>query len=289
MQHPKGYLIAIGGGEDKGPEEERERQNSMDFFKEGILYKIVDLASKKSTPKIELVTTASSIPDEVAQVYKKAFKKLGSVDIGHLKITSREEADSKKILERLEKCNCIMFSGGDQIRLCSILGGTDFLDIARERYFSEHFVIAGTSAGAAAMGQTMIAGGDEARAYLKGKVELSIGLGFLPEVIIDTHFDARGRFGRLVQAIAAQPGAIGIGLDEDTGVVIEKGSKLRAIGSSSVVVVDGSSIGHNNIADIKNNMPISVSNLQVSIMTHSDMYDMDTRTFKGVKFAQHEI
>jgi len=288
MQSPKGYLIAIGGAEDKGSEAEKERQNSLDFFKEGILQQIVDLAGKKSTPKIEVVTTASSIPDEVAQIYKKAFKKLGLVDIGHLKITNREEANSKKTLERLEKCNCILFSGGDQLRLCSIVGGTEFLDVLRERFEKEHFVIAGTSAGAACMGNTMIAGGEESKAYLKGRVELSIGLSFLRDVIIDTHFDARGRFGRLAQAIAAQPGAIGIGLDEDTGIVIEKGRMLRAIGSSSVVIVDGSSISHNNIADIKSGMPISISSLEVSIMTNSDVYDIDTREFVGVKFNHHE-
>lgn len=288
MQHPKGYLIAIGGAEDKGTDEEKERQNSLDFFKEGILQKILDLSGKKSEPRIEVITTASSIPDEVAQAYKKAFKKLGCIDIGHLKITNREEADSKKVIERLEKCNCILFSGGDQLRLCSVLGGTEFMDILRERYESEPFVIAGTSAGAAAMSNTMICGGDETKAYLKGKVELSIGLGFLREAIFDTHFDARGRFGRLVQAIAAQPGSIGIGLDEDTGVIIERGHRLKAIGSSSVVIVDGSSITHNNIADIKNGMPLSIANLHVSIMTHSDTYDMDTRTFTAVGFAHHE-
>ena len=287
MQHPKGYLIAIGGAEDKGSEAEKERQNSLDFFKQGILQQIVELAGKKSEPRIEVITTASSIPDEVGAIYKKAFKKLGLVDIGHLKITSRDEADSKKVLERLERCNCIMFSGGDQLRLCSVLGGTDFLDIVRERFEKEHFIIAGTSAGAAAMTNTMIAGGDEAKAYLKGKVELAIGLGFLRDVIIDTHFDARGRFGRLVQAIAAQPGAIGVGLDEDTGVIIEKGSKLKAIGASSVVVVDGSSLQHNNIADIKNGMPISVSSLQVTVMTNSDTYDIDKREFMGIKFSHH--
>jgi cyanophycinase len=221
-------------------------------------------------------------------VYKKAFRKLGCIEIGHMKITRREDADSKKILERLEKCNCILFSGGDQLRLCSLLGGTEFLDIMRERYASEHFVIAGTSAGAAAMSNTMICGGDETKAYLKGKVELSIGFGFLQEAIIDTHFDARGRFGRLVQAIAAQPGAVGIGLDEDTGVIIEKGTKMRAIGSSSVVVVDGTSISHNNIADIRGGMPISVANLVVHIMTHSDVFDINTREFTGVRSPIHE-
>jgi cyanophycinase len=288
MQHPKGYLIAIGGAEDKGSEEERERQNSLDFFKEGILNQIMELAGKKGTPKIEVVTTASTIPDEVAQTYKKAFKKLGCIDIGHLRITKREEADSKKTLERLEKCNCILFSGGDQLRLCSVLGGTTFLDIIRERYFSSPFVIAGTSAGAAAMSNTMISGGEEDKAYLKGKISLSIGLGFLQEVIIDTHFDARGRFGRLVQAIAAQPGAVGVGLDEDTGIIVERGHKLRAIGSGCVIIVDGSEVTHNNIADIRTGMPISVANLQVNIMTHSDSYDLETREFTGVKFSLHE-
>ena len=287
MQLPKGVLIAVGGAEDKGSEEEKERQNSLDFFKQGILNEIVGICGKKAEPKIEVVTTASSIPDEVAHVYKKAFKKLGCIDIGHLKITKREEADSKKVLERLEKCNGILFSGGDQLRLCSILGGTEFMDILHERYETEHFVIAGTSAGAAAMSNTMICGGDETKAYLKGKVELSIGFGFLREVIIDTHFDARGRFGRLVQAIAAQPGAVGIGLDEDTGVIIEKGTKVSAIGSSSVVVIDGTSISHNNIADIRNGMPISVANLVVHMMTHSDVFDINSRTFTGVSSPVH--
>jgi cyanophycinase len=287
MQHPKGYLIAVGGAEDKGTEEERERQNSLDFFQEGILKKILEVCGKKNQPKIELITTASSIPDEVAAVYKKAFKHLGFVDIGHLKITKREQADLPKNLERLKKCNCILFSGGDQLRLCSVLGGTDFLDIVREKYMDEHFIIAGTSAGAAAMSNFMISGGEEARAYLKGKIDLSIGFGFLSEVIIDTHFDARGRFARLVQAIATQPGAVGIGLDEDTGIVVEKGYKLTAIGSSGVVVVDGSAINHNNIADIRTGMPISVSGLQVHVMTNSDVYDLNTREFTPVAFSPH--
>lgn len=287
MQFPKGVLIAVGGAEDKGSEEEKERQNSLDFFKEGILNQIVHLCSKKSEPKIEVVTAASSIPDEVAQIYKKAFRKLGCIEIGHLKMAKREDADSKKVLERLEKCNGILFSGGDQLRLCSMLGGTEFMDILKERYEKEHFIIAGTSAGAAAMSNTMICGGDETKAYLKGKVELGFGLGFLQEVIIDTHFDARGRFGRLVQAIAAQPGAVGIGLDEDTGVIIEKGTRLKAIGSSSVVIVDGTSISHNNIADIRSGMPISVADLKVHIMTHSDVFDINSREFTGVSSPVH--
>ncbi len=283
MTHPKGYLIAVGGAEDKGIEEERNHKNNLDFFTEGILKQIVELSGKKMDPRIEIVTTASSIPDEVAGIYKKAFRKLGCGEIGHLKISNRYQADNKKTIERLQRCNCVLFSGGDQLRLCSILGGTEFMEIIKDRYMDEHFIVAGTSAGAAAMSNTMICGGDESRAYMKGVVELSIGFGLLPSAVIDTHFDARGRFGRLVQAIAAQPGAVGIGLDEDTGIIIEKGTRLRAIGSSSVVILDGSSIQHNNIADIRNGMPISVANLQVHIMTKSDTYDIYLREFCAAK------
>ncbi|HSB92415.1 MAG TPA: cyanophycinase [Flavitalea sp.] len=279
MQNPKGFLVAVGGAEDKGVDQNLRSAKSVDFFKEGILRNIAELASKKSDPKIELVTTASSIPDEVAQQYKKAFAQLDGIECGHMKIRTREEAENKKMLDRLEKCNCILLSGGSQLKLCSILGGTTFLSVMRERYTDEHFVIAGTSAGAAAMSNTMISGGEESKAYLKGKVDLSLGLGFLQEVIIDSHFDARGRFGRLVQAIAAQPGAVGIGLDEDTGVIVEKGNKLKAIGASSVVIVDGSSISYNNIVDIKDGTPLSVANLQVNILRSGDVFEISNRQF----------
>jgi cyanophycinase len=277
MNHPKGYLVAVGGAEDKGEVEEVQR--TVNFFEEGILKRIVELAGKKNSPKIELITTASLIPDEMANIYKRAFRRLGCDQVGHLKLVNREEADNRKILDRLEKCTCILMTGGDQLRLCSVLGGTRFIDIVRERYENEPFVIAGTSAGAAAMSNSMICGGKEDKAFMKGEVVLSIGFGLVQGVVIDTHFDARGRFGRLVQAIAAQPGAIGIGLDEDTGVIIEKGTRLRAIGSSSVVVVDGSHVKCNNIAETKGGMPLSVANLHVHVMAQNDSFDIHTREF----------
>jgi cyanophycinase len=282
MTHPKGFLVAVGGSEDKG-EEEKVKKNRLDFFSQGILKQIVELTSKKGKPKIEVITTASSIPDEVWQKYRKAFRKLDCNDVTHLKLGSRDEADHPKVLGEVEKSTCILFSGGDQLKLCSVLGGTQFLNLIREKYEEEYFVIAGTSAGAAAMSNTMICGGNENKAFMKGEVELSLGFGFLSNVIIDTHFDARGRFGRLVQAIAAQPGAIGIGLDEDTGVIIEKGHRMKAIGSSSVVVVDGSHVVCNNIARIKPGMPLSVSNINVHVMSHSDTFDLITREFTPVK------
>lgn len=223
MRLPKGILIAVGGAEDKGVDEEQEKMNRLDFFKEGILNKVVELAVKKKDPVIEVLTTASVIPDEIGRTYKKAFKKLGDVRAGHLKNYSRGDAESKEALDRLEKADCVLFSGGDQFRLCAVLGGTRFISRLVERYEQEYFIIAGTSAGAAAMSHTMISGGAEEKAYLKGEVQLSTGFGFIKNVIIDTHFDTRGRFGRLAQAITAQPGELGIGLDEDTGIIVEKG------------------------------------------------------------------
>lgn len=280
MNSPKGVLIAIGGAETKEIKSiKKQSEQIAGATKKGILRTIVEAASKKQDAAIEIISTASAIPDELGKIYTRAFRKLGSPYVGHLKITERKQAENKKIIERINKCNCVMFTGGDQLKLCSVLGGTPLINILQERYNDEYFVIAGTSAGAAAMSRTMMSGGAELRPYIKGEVELSIGFGFISNVIIDTHFHARGRFGRLAQAIATQPGEVGIGLDEDTGVIIERGKKIKAIGSGSVVIIDGSNIKYNNIADISTGMSISAANIVVNILSHWDAYDMETREF----------
>ena len=155
------------------------------------------------------------------------------------------------------------------------------MDILKYRYQHENFLIAGTSAGAMAMSNTMIYEGNAAIANLKGEVKITTGLGLMFDVIIDTHFDKRGRFNRLAQAVAAQPGAIGIGLGEDTGIVVSEGIELKAIGSGSVVIIDGRNIDFNNIADIKFGQPISVENIIVHIMSKGDVYNLETRKFVG--------
>ena len=208
--------------------------------------------------------------------------KLGCNDVGHLRIRNREDASSAENLSRLIACDCIMFSGGNQLRLSSIFGGTEFLDILKRRYQEEpNFAIGGTSAGAMAMSNTMIYEGSASLAHLKGEVKMTTGLGFLQNVIIDTHFDKRGRFNRLAQAVAAQPGAIGIGIGEDTGIVVTKGHSLCAIGSGSVIIIDGKNIEYNNIADIKFGSPISVENIMVHIMSSGDVYNLTTRKYEG--------
>ena len=287
MDYPKGYLVSIGGAEDKGSELEQAKENSMDFLKNGILRSVVELM-QGDMPCIEIITTATSYPKDSYRNYKEAFEQLGCVNIGHLDLRDREAANNPDIIERITNCNGVMFSGGDQSRLSSVLGGTQLCRILKERYEEEHFVIAGTSAGAAAMSATMMKGGSTERANLKGEIELSVGFGFITEVIIDTHFDARGRFARLAQAVAAQPGIIGIGLGEDTGVVVEKGTVLRAVGSSSVTIIDGSEAEHNNIADIRDGAPISIGRLGVYLMAHTDLFDLKARSFTPVVFEGHE-
>ncbi|MCF8448811.1 MAG: cyanophycinase [Taibaiella sp.] len=281
MVNPQGHLVAVGGAEDKGTDLEKGivQRNRLNFFELGILKNIISII--QGEPRVEVITTASSIPDEVAENYVSGFQKLGCDNVGHMRIRNREDATIPEYMERLKACNCIMFSGGNQLRLSSIFGGTEFLDILKHRYQEEDFVIAGTSAGAMAMSNTMIYEGNAALANLKGEVKITTGLGLMHNVIIDTHFDKRGRFNRLAQAVAAQPGAIGIGLGEDTGIIVSAGHELKAIGSGSVVIIDGKNIDYNNIADIGFGKPISVENITVHIMSKGDVYNVHTRKFEG--------
>lgn len=277
---PKGYLVSVGGAEDKGTDLEEGIivRNRLNFFELGILKNITNLIPKKN-PRIEVITTASQIPVEVGENYLDAFHKLGFEDVGVLDIRNREDAHIPEYLERIQACDAVMFSGGNQLRLTSIFGGTEFLQIIKKRYYDEPFVIGGTSAGAMAMSKTMIYEGKAALAYLKGEVKITTGLGFVDNTIIDSHFDKRGRFMRLAQAVAGNPGAIGIGLGEDTGVIISQGRYLEIIGSSCVTLIDGKNSGYSNIADIEFDTPISIENLSVHIMKQGNGFDIIEKKF----------
>jgi cyanophycinase len=283
MEQPKGILIPVGGAEDKGTDLELGiiQRNNLNFFELGILRTIADQVGNKDA-RIEVVTTASSIPDEVGENYLSAFSKIGILNVGHIKVRNREDAINEEYLERVRTCKAIMFSGGNQLRLTTIFGGTAFLDILLDRYMNEeNFVIAGTSAGAMAMSNTMIYQGNATNAHLKGEVKMTTGLAFMKDVIIDSHFNKRGRFPRLAQAVAANPTAIGIGLGEDTGVIVRDGHVLEAIGSGSVIIIDGKNIRHNNIADIEEGSPVSVEGLMVHILEKGNQYNARTRKFES--------
>jgi cyanophycinase len=281
MQFAKGKLVAIGGAEDKGADQEKGElyRHNLNFFELGILRRIVDEAGGP-LKRIEVITTASTIPYEVGENYLNAFGKMGCTNIGLMHIRNRGDVNDPGYIERLKVCDAVMFSGGNQLRLSSTFGGTEFLDLIMSRYqHEEGFVVAGTSAGAMAMSNTMIYEGNAARAHLKGEVKITTGLGFMDDVIFDSHFEKRGRFSRLAQAVAANPACIGIGLGEDTGMVVTGGNKMEAIGSGLVIIVDGHDICHSNIADIPDGNPISIENLKVHFCENGNGYLVAERKF----------
>ena len=280
MSIPKGKLIAIGGAEDKGTDLEKGEihRSNLNFFELGILRRIVEEAGG-NTARIEIITTASSIPNEVGDNYMNAFGKVGCTNIGVMHIRRREDVLNDQYLERIRHCDAVMFSGGNQLRLSSIFGGTELLEILHQRYQEENFLVAGTSAGAMAMSNTMIYEGSSTRAHLKGEVKITTGLSFMRNVIFDSHFEKRGRFGRLAQAVAANPSCVGIGLGEDTGMLITDGNKMEAIGSGLVIIIDGRHINHSNIADIPDGNPVSIENLLVHFCEKGNGYLVKERKF----------
>lgn len=277
---PKGKLIAIGGAEDKGTDMEKEEvfRSNLNFFELGILRRIVEVAGGTEA-RLEVITTASTIPYEVGENYLNAFGKIGCTDIGVIHIRNREDALNENYIQRISTCAGVMFSGGNQLRLTAIFGGTRFLEIIKNRYRTENFLIAGTSAGAMAMSNTMIYEGNATRAHLKGEVKITTGLGFMDQVIFDSHFEKRGRFARLAQAVSANPSCIGIGLGEDTGMLITQGNRMEAIGSGLVIIVDGHDIKHTNMADIPEGNPLSIENLKVHFCAKGNGYLVREREF----------
>ncbi|MBW7845009.1 MAG: cyanophycinase [Bacteroidia bacterium] len=278
---PKGKLISVGGAEDKGTDLEQGliQRNRLNFFELGILKRIVDEIGGKEK-RIEVITTASSIPDEVGENYMSAFGKIGCTNVGIIDIKKREDIFNTEFILRIKNADGIMFSGGDQLRLTSIFGGSEIYNILHDRYYNEEgFVIAGTSAGAMAMSNTMIYQGKSELAHLKGEVKITTGLAFIGNVIIDSHFDKRGRFNRLAQAIASNPQCTGIGLGEDTGVIVTNGNNLEVVGSGAVVIVDGKEICYNNISEVSMGEPIAIDNLRVNILVRGNQYLLKERKF----------
>lgn len=268
----KGTLIPIGGNEDKGADEEC----GIDFIQEGILRQVVD-ESGGIDAQIVVIPTASSIPEEVGENYLDAFALLGCKNVQVLDIRTKEDAENSETLKTIKECDCIMFSGGDQSRITSVIGGTALHQLIMDRYRNEHVVIAGTSAGAMAMTNEMIAGGSATDSLVKGAVLLSKGLGLLPEFIIDTHFVKRGRYGRMAEAVATFPGLIGIGLAENTGLVIKNDMSFKVIGSGMVLLFDPSKLTHNKHDVMKDGTPMSLSNLIMHILAIGDKFSFEDR------------
>ncbi|MEY3499727.1 MAG: Cyanophycinase [Bacteroidota bacterium] len=276
----QGKLIIIGGAVDKGSftetEIDKNATNNLNFFETGILKRILVESKHKELSRIEIITTASKIPKEIGPEYVKAFNSLGATNVDVLYIERREQAMDFQVLERLKAADVVMLTGGDQLRLTSILGGTPFHDILLDKYRNEEFIYAGTSAGAAAASNNMIYQGSSSEALLKGEVKITSGLGLIDNVVIDTHFVQRGRIGRLFQAVVGNPKVLGIGLGEDTGLLITHNNRMEAIGSGLVILVDGREIKDTNLTEIELGQPISISHLVTHVMSKYDTFDLNS-------------
>lgn len=266
---PTGTLFIIGGHEDKG--EGPEGMPEENYIEKEVLKRLVE-ATHKRKPTIEVITTASSESSESFSDYEKSFKGLSVEHLGHIHHNSRKDALNDDMLERLKTADIIFFSGGDQLKLTSIYGGTPFLTYLKERYINDVVVIAGTSAGAMALSTPMIYAGTQEKEVTVGQMKVTTGLEFVKDVLIDTHFIDRGRFVRMAQVIATNPTSIGIGIEENTAMVVTNGIECEVVGNGSVIIIEGFELTSSNVIDFSDKKAVSIRNMKTHILAREDKY-----------------
>ena len=251
-------LLAIGGAED--------RENKCEILK-----KFVELAGKEDA-EILLMTIATDEVAESVKEYRKVFRRLGAHHVKAFDVSSREDTASKRGLSLIDNATGIFFTGGNQLDVPALLGGTEMLDNIQDRY-NAGCVIAGTSAGAAMMSTSMLISGKPEESPRFGNVEIGPGLDFVKGTIIDTHFSQRGRCGRLMTAVAHYPQDIGLGIDEDTAILVN-GAEFRVLGSGSVIIVDGSSMTHTNLNELKHGELLELHDLSLHVLPSGARFDI---------------
>jgi cyanophycinase len=258
----RGPLLLIGGAEDK-------------VGGRTILNRFVQLAGGRSA-RIAVIATASSFYDLVGQRYVTLFEALGAAHVEIVRVRDRHEAQHPEPIAQLVAASGIFITGGDQLKLTAVLGGTPVARRIRERNHSG-CVVGGTSAGASAASEHMLAYGASGIPPRKAMMQFAPGLGLISGVVIDQHFGARGRAGRLMTAVAHNPELLGIGLDEDTAVEIDADGLLQVLGRGSVMIVDGSSISFTDIHYVAENAPLTIFNSRIHVLASGYRYDLPTR------------
>lgn len=256
----QGTLVVIGGGEDK----------------EGRKTILKEVARCVGSGRLLVTPVASHEPEGYFGPYEEAFKDLGIEDVQELDIRTREDANNPDKLALFEGATGLLFTGGDQLRITSQLGGTQFWERLKAIY-DNGGVIAGTSAGASAMCETMLVQGTGRESHRIGDISLAPGLGLIKDAIIDQHFAERGRMGRLLGTLAPNPRVLGIGIDEDTAIIIEDEQQFRVVGNGAVYIVDGSGVTHSNIAEENEGRALSIFGVQLHVLSHGDKFDMERR------------
>ena len=269
---PAGTLVIIGGKENKGEQPEKEVDEDA-YSPLEILKSFVGFMHKKN-PRLEVITTASSEGEESFKEYERLFQDLGLSDIGHIHHDSRTGVLDDSLLTRINAADGFFFSGGDQLKLTGLYGGTKFLTALKNRYINDAIVIGGTSAGAMALSTPMIYAGNKEVEQISSEIKVTTGLEFLKDVCIDTHFVHRGRFVRMAQVIVTNPTSIGLGIEEDTAVIVRNGNETEVIGSGTVVIMEGFHIEESSILEFAEKQAISIRNLKVHLLSKGDTYDI---------------
>lgn len=266
----RGWIVPIGGAENK----ENDRH---------ILERFVRVSGGNDA-NIVIIPTASRM-HETGPRYEKLFADIGAAQVTTMDFDTRRDCQEPGRLNRLAEATGIFFTGGNQLRLTTLLGGTPVAKLIRVR--NAHGVaVGGTSAGASILSEHMIAFGDEGSAVISGSVRLAPGLGLTNRFIIDQHFRQRDRLGRLITALAYNPFAIGIGLDEDTAAFIGPDETLEVEGSGGVTVVDGSEVSYSSISEVAEGQPVCILGLRLHILTAGATFNLHTRLAAAAELAQ---
>ena len=264
MTDQAGPLIIIGGHEDK----KHDR----------VILKAV--ADRIRQGKLVVATVASHEPEGYFDAYNEAFAALGVTNLAELYVHERGETREARFAELLDDAAGIFFTGGDQLRISSQIGDTPIEHMVRALH-ARGGLIAGTSAGASVMSETMLVKGTSSESHRVGDLHMAPGLGLVPDVIIDQHFAERGRIGRLLGAVAQNPRVLGIGIDEDTAIVVE-GCCFVVIGAGAVYIVDGSGVSHSNIAEARPERTLSMHDVRLHVLSTGDSCDLERRKPGGL-------
>ena len=263
IYHKDSYLVIIGGAEDKTTDKV-------------ILSNLVKLTQKKE-PRFVVVTTATEKPQEAGEQYIKVFHSLGVENVSVLKIEGRDDAWRDEPAKEIEKADCIFFTGGDQLRITSILGGTPIYENLHKS-LGKGKIIAGTSAGASMMSEIMVVEGEDKEAPSRCTIKMAPGMGLLQGAIIDQHFNQRGRIGRLLSAIAQNPQCLGIGIDENTAIIVNHKNEFVVLGDGVATIIDGRHIDFCNTSEQYPNEPLAITNVRIHVLPAGYGYNLSNKT-----------
>jgi len=260
-QSTKTAILVIGGAEDKVHGKE-------------ILKTFFD-RSGGADAKIGIIPSASREPSIIGERYLQIFQEMGAKELQVLDVRDRDRGSDTRYLEFAEECTGIFLTGGDQLRLCGLLAETPLMNRIIERVRTKEIALAGTSAGAAVMGSQMISGGGSGECPNRALVDMAIGFGIIPQILVDQHFYNRNRLARLLSAISAHPNLLGVGIDEDTCAMFESDGTMRVLGRGTVTIVDASQVSGNNHQQVQGQEPIGMHNIRLHLLHYGDRYDLE--------------